>query len=102
MRKSDFGPGNPVTIAVRPEKIQLQWQRPMAAGTIAGRVNSEAYFGDRSHYFVEVAKLQTPVAVAMQNSRPSAPTSEGRGRDVWLTWEPEAAILLSQDQSSAA
>lgn len=103
MRKPGIVQGRPVTVAVRPEKIELQWQRPAdTVNAIPGKVSSDAYFGDRSHYFVEVAKLKSRFAVAMQNSRPSAAASDSRGRDVWLTWNAEAAVLLSRDESSAA
>jgi TOBE domain len=44
-----------VTVAVRPEKVHVEWQSPgQAANAIIGRVDAEAYFGDRSHYFVTV------------------------------------------------
>ena len=61
--------GTPVSIAVRPEKIHLHWTAPDAgANALAGRLNAKAYFGDRSHYFVEVAGMDKLIAVARQNA----------------------------------
>jgi ABC-type Fe3+/spermidine/putrescine transport system ATPase subunit len=85
----------PVTVAVRPEKVQIQWDRPARADNILeGRVGPEAYFGDRSHYYVEVAGVARPVAVANQNNIRSLDNAESRGRQVWLTWQKDAAVLL--------
>jgi spermidine/putrescine ABC transporter ATP-binding subunit len=100
LRQPGFGAGNPVTIAVRPEKIQLQWQRPAEqaiAHGILGRVNSEAYFGDRSHYFVDIPALNRRVAVAHQNAQARQSSTGTNGREVWLSWQAETAVLLPRD-----
>ncbi len=90
--------GAAVTIAVRPEKMHLEWQSPMRNGaSIEGRVGAEAYFGDRSHYYVEVPGLLRPVAVALQNVARTLDNTEARGRQVWLTWPMESAVLLPRE-----
>ncbi len=89
--------GASVSVAVRPEKLHLHWTRPAGGGnSIAGKVSAEAYFGDRSHYFVTVAGIAKPVAVAHQNVDRSLDESEAIGREVWLTWPATAATLLAQ------
>jgi spermidine/putrescine ABC transporter ATP-binding subunit len=90
-----FSTNMPVTVAVRPEKVQIQWTRPHQADNILeGTVGPEAYFGDRSHYYVDVPGMNRPVAVAYQNHVRSLDNAESRGRQVWLTWQKDAAVLL--------
>jgi spermidine/putrescine ABC transporter ATP-binding subunit len=96
--QQQVGPGAPVTVAVRPEKVHLEWTAPNGtANAIAGQVGAEAYFGDRSHYFVEVPGLDRRVAVALQNAHRSLDNTESRGRQVWLTWATESAVLLPRE-----
>jgi spermidine/putrescine ABC transporter ATP-binding subunit len=84
-----------VTVAVRPEKVQISWRRPNGApNVIAGRVGAEAYLGDRSHYFIEVAGLDRRVAVAYQNMARSLDNAAAIGNEVWLSWPVDSAILL--------
>jgi spermidine/putrescine ABC transporter ATP-binding subunit len=89
--------GAPVSIAVRPEKLRLAWERPDGnANAVAGRVNAQAYFGDRSHYYIAVQGSDRPIAVAHQNVDRSLDDVETIGRPVWLTWPAEAAVLLTR------
>jgi spermidine/putrescine ABC transporter ATP-binding subunit len=89
--------GSVVAIAVRPEKLRLAWEKPAAGqNAIAGRIATEAYFGDRSHYHVTVDGLATPVAVAMQKSDRSLDDTSSIGRPVWLNWSNNAAVLLNE------
>jgi ABC-type Fe3+/spermidine/putrescine transport system ATPase subunit len=89
--------GATVSIAVRPEKLRLAWERPAdAANAVAGRVHAQAYFGDRSHYYVAVEGSDRPIAVAHQNVDRSLDDRESIGRAVWLTWPVEAAVLLTR------
>jgi len=91
-------PGVPVTVAVRPEKIHLEWHEPrQAVNSIRGQVEAEAYLGDRSHYYVDVPGLDRRVAVALQNVDRSLIRSEASSRQVWLTWPAESAVLLERE-----
>ena len=90
-----FDLGAPVSVAVRPEKLSLHWQQPEGcANCVAGAVSAEAYFGDRSHYYVAIDGHEQPIAVALQNARRSIDVKESRGRRVWLAWPVDAAVLL--------
>jgi spermidine/putrescine ABC transporter ATP-binding subunit len=89
--------GASVAIAVRPEKLRLAWEQPAGAGNaVAGRVNAQAYFGDRSHFYIAVPGSDRPVAVAHQNVDRSLDDVQTIGRTVWLTWPADAAVLLTQ------
>lgn len=90
--------GAAVTVAVRPEKVHIEWERPAReVNAIAGQVGAEAYFGDRSHYFVEVPGVSRRIAVALQNVQRSLDNAEARGRQVWLTWPTESSVLLPRE-----
>src|SRR5262245_53430812 len=89
--------GAAVSIAVRPEKLRLAWDRPAGnTNAVAGKVNAQAYFGDRSHYYVAVQGSDRPIAVAHQNVDRSLDDVEAIGRPVWLTFPAEAAVLLTR------
>jgi ABC-type Fe3+/spermidine/putrescine transport system ATPase subunit len=87
--------GNDVAVAVRPEKLRLHWQHPHgAANILTGRVGAVAYFGDRSHYYVEVDGIAKPFAVSVQNSAGPGRDYDAAQKPVWLSFEPEAALVL--------
>ncbi len=87
--------GMPVTVAIRPEKFAIHARRPSRrANAVEGRVAAEAYLGDRSHYHIEVAGLAGRVAVAHQNSARHGEPVAAEQSAVWLSWRPDAGILL--------
>ncbi|HVO01190.1 MAG TPA: ABC transporter ATP-binding protein [Candidatus Cybelea sp.] len=89
--------GSAVAIAVRPEKLRLAWSRPSGGGNaVAGTVSAQAYFGDRSHFYVAVEGADRPIAVAHQNVDRSLDERDSIGRAVWLTWPMDAAVLLTR------
>jgi spermidine/putrescine ABC transporter ATP-binding subunit len=88
--------GSPVSVAVRPEKLSLSHEAKHNGNEIAGTVSAEAYFGDRSHYYVRVSGVDRLIAVAHQNVDRSLNDPSTVGKPVWLSWAPEAAILLSE------
>jgi spermidine/putrescine ABC transporter ATP-binding subunit len=89
-----LAPGSTVSVAVRPEKLELSAEKPADGNAIAGRRQAEAYLGDRSHYYVEAQGLPKPIAAAAQNVRRSAGTSPA-GEAVWVHWPVEAGVLLT-------
>ena len=88
--------GSAVSVAVRPEKLSLSHEPKRNGNEIAGTVSAEAYFGDRSHYYVSVSGIDRLIAVAHQNVARSLNDPSTVGKSVWLSWAPEAAILLSE------
>jgi spermidine/putrescine ABC transporter ATP-binding subunit len=88
--------GASVSVAVRPEKLRLAWERPAGGiNAVAGKVDARAYFGDRSHYFVAVEGNDRPIAVAQQNVDRAVDDAGSIGRAVWLTWPAESSVLLT-------
>jgi spermidine/putrescine ABC transporter ATP-binding subunit len=89
-------PGASVLVAIRPEKLQVSWERPTAGlNTLSGTVSAAAYFGDRSHLYVAVPGCDKPLTVSLQNDERQLNSGDPAGRPVWLSWAPEAAVLLS-------
>jgi spermidine/putrescine ABC transporter ATP-binding subunit len=89
--------GASVLVAIRPEKLQISWERPgLSINTLAGKVGAVAYFGDRSHFYVDVEGCEKPLAVALQNGERRIDGGDPVGKAVWLSWEPDAAVLLSR------
>jgi spermidine/putrescine ABC transporter ATP-binding subunit len=76
--------GAKVLIAIRPEKIALSSNPP----GIKGKIAAAAYLGERSHINVMVEGLKEPVSVAAQNA------AQAGGETVYLSWPPEAIVLL--------
>lgn len=90
--------GLQVTIGVRPEKIRLEREAPVfSVNAIEGLIQAESYFGDRSHYQVEIPGTGRRIAVGQQNLARAHELSGAQGRTVWLTWAAESAILLPRE-----
>ena len=90
-----------VWVAVRPEKIRLSQRQagldrePGPDNTIAATVVDIGYLGD-----VSVYKLRTETGVALQaavaNTGPLGARGIGFGDKVWVSFAPEAAIVLTR------
>ena len=89
----ESGPGR--WLALRPEKIALNAERPDAAHTMAGRIVDIAYEGGRSLYRVAVDEGRVMIVSSANFVR----TQEGpfrRGQDVWLSWAADAGQVLDE------
>ena len=75
--------------------LRMSAKRPAGAkNTVAGTVYEIGYRGEMSAYKVRLADGSLmKVSIANVNARGRAPYAEGD--DVWLSWPPEAAILLA-------
>ena len=86
-------PGQPLTLALRPEKLVLHQTRPGGANVIEGAVKDLAYFGKDSLYRIALPSGALISVHAVNAGR------ESRGRPdwydkVWVSFDPAAAILL--------
>ena len=90
--------GAPVQIALRPEKFLLTEHKPDAAYAVQGTVANAAYLGERSHFYVNIEGKEDPVAVSAQNlDRMTGAGSAASGASMWLSWSPDAVVVLDAD-----
>jgi spermidine/putrescine ABC transporter ATP-binding subunit len=91
-------PGADVLVAIRPEKLKLNFEAPgEGANIIEGRMGPAAYLGDRSHFHVFLPGREQPVAVAVQNKERSATELAASDQPVWLSFSGESVVLLRPD-----
>jgi len=86
-----------VTVAIRPEKFVISFQKPnVMENVVEGSIQAAAYLGDRSHFYVHVDGRDAPVAVAAQNAQRQLQSVDAdKHETVWLTWDEDSALLLS-------
>ena len=90
-------PGQVVWAAVRPEKVRIA-RAPPAAGSdnsVAATVVDVAYLGDTSLYKLRI-RDGSQVKAAVANVGPPAASALTVDQQVWLSWPPEAAIVLTR------
>jgi len=87
--------GEPILIGLRPEKIALTRQEP-AEGTnkLAAEITSVTYEGPNQHI-----RVTTPIG-AMQVVAASSQLEieAARGARAWLSWRPDASVVLHDDR----
>jgi putrescine transport system ATP-binding protein len=89
-------PGQQISLAVRPEKITLSLDRPAAAvNALTGQVVDIGYLGDVSTYHVRLRTGLVLKATAANLTRLVA-RPIGWEDQVWLSWAPEAGIVLTR------
>jgi len=99
--KINAEPGATVWVAVRPEKVRLtryevgRHEQAVAENGVAATVVDIGYLGDLSLY-----RLRTEAGVALQaaiaNTEPLIARGIGWNDKVWLSFAPEAAIVLTR------
>ena len=89
-------PGSPLAFAVRPEKLKLGLAPPPpdAPNTVSGRVVDIGYLGDISVYKVRLDDGATMKA-SVTNAARLAERPIGWKDRVWLSFPPEAVVLLT-------
>ncbi|MGC1779930.1 MAG: ABC transporter ATP-binding protein [Xanthobacteraceae bacterium] len=94
--KIDAAPGTTVWIGVRPEKLIVSQERQsISENAVAATLVDVAYLGDLS-----ILRLQTadgvPLQATIANAAGAGQRAIGWNETVWLTFPPEAAIVLRQ------
>ncbi len=99
--KINIEPGTTVWVAVRPEKVRLtryevgRHEQTVAENGVAATVVDIGYLGDLSLY-----RLRSEAGVALQaaiaNTEPLIARGIGWNDKVWLSFAPEAAIVLTR------
>ncbi|WP_374468871.1 ABC transporter ATP-binding protein [Phenylobacterium sp.] len=84
-----------VWLAVRPEKMVVHTEPPPAGpNRLSGKVHDIAYLGDWTTYVVEIAPGRM-VRAARANATRMAERPVGWDDEVWLTFAPDAAVVLT-------
>lgn len=88
--------GQPVCIAVRPEKIFLSQDKPDDDGAVAMQaiVDDFGYFGNRSLYRIRLKNGQI-IQVSRQNQRRSARRFVEWEDEVWVAWRPRSTVVIA-------
>ena len=61
-------------------------------------MDKTAYMGERSHYYVTLDGKPEPVAVSSTNQFVARDDDRWKqGEPVWLSWSPEAVVVLDAD-----
>jgi len=84
--------GSEILVALRPEKIVLS--ADARSNSVKGNVAALAYLGERSHYSIAVEGLKETIFVADQNSAKSPIRGLAGGDVVYLSWSPDALVVL--------
>ena len=87
----------PIAVALRPEKIRLLHAVPDGSfeNGAAGTVTDIGYLGTVSHYKVRLDDGLVLKAAVMNEQREAARAIHVNDR-VWLSWTPEAGVLLTE------
>ncbi len=86
--------GETVWVAIRPETIELTTAASgSGANRVRGTVSSIAYLGDLSIYHVLLPTGVTVRASAVNRNR-LAERPAARDDEVWLSWRPDASVVL--------
>lgn len=88
-------PDAQVSVAIRPEKIELSRSSPAGQeNRAAGRVQDIAYLGDMSVYLVRLESGRV-VRVTLPNIERHADERIVRDEPVYLTWHPSSPVVLT-------
>jgi len=85
-----------VSLAVRPEKLNLSAEAPASKTDISARgvIRDVAYYGDVSNVFI-ACDDGLELAVNVQNDRAAAGLLE-KGKNVWASWHPDDTLVLTE------
>ena len=95
------GRGSSVTVAVRPEKIEIHpGERPKGINCWRGRVLTGTFLGEQTEYRVRL-DLGPEVTVRRQNlALNGANPGAAPGEFVYVTWNPEVSLVLPQSAAN--
>ncbi|MCB1785601.1 MAG: polyamine ABC transporter ATP-binding protein [Chromatiaceae bacterium] len=92
--QQSVGPGTPVVVAVRPEKVRITTDRPPPGdNSLSGKVEEIAYLGDVSIYHVRVpGGALVEAQLTNRARRAAAPLTWGD--QAWIGWNADDAVAL--------
>ena len=94
-RPNGVGPGAPVLLAMRPEKLSVSADQPqMGTNAVAAKVTTWNYFGSNFHLSAEsdvLGRLGVSCPAWRMGFEPR------NGMSLWLAWDPDAAVVVTDD-----
>jgi putrescine transport system ATP-binding protein len=88
--------GMPVTVALRPEKIQVSPDQPEGEhNAVSGVIQELSYFGSYTVYRVKLASGKV-LAVSQANTERLREHNLTWGDKVWAHWSDSAQVVLTQ------
>jgi putrescine transport system ATP-binding protein len=88
--------GMPVTVALRPEKIALQREKPTDPyNCVGGKIEELSYFGSETVYRIKLASGMV-LCASVANTERHSESAFTWGDIVWATWSPQAHVVLTQ------
>jgi putrescine transport system ATP-binding protein len=89
-------PGMAVTVALRPEKIELAREQPADAfNCVPGRIKEMSYFGSFTVYHLELPS-GAPLKVSLANTQRHRDVEFTWGDAVWAHWSRTSHVVLTQ------
>ncbi len=90
----DVAEGTHLTLAIRPEKLEISKEQPNTPNVLQGKVWDIGYGGSFSNYHVKLPNGDTLTALRANRERSVEKTISWED-DVFLSWSPQSAILLA-------
>ncbi|MEK6303170.1 MAG: ABC transporter ATP-binding protein [Acidobacteriota bacterium] len=89
----DSRPGDRVRVVLRPEKLSLTTESSNEA--FKGKIEAAVYLGESTQWRVAIEDGRT-LTVLEQNRHRCQSAHERLGETVFITWEPESAVILRE------
>lgn len=84
-------PGERVRVLIRPEKISISSES--APDLLSGRIDAAVYLGESTQWKVTLENGQA-LTVLEQNREPFQAAQARIGQTVYVSWEPDSAVIL--------
>jgi len=88
-----FRTGDPMLIAIRPEKLEIQ-RHTTAPHAVRGVLTAVSYLGDRHQFQIAVAAAPTALLASTHYDRSMDGVPFRNGEQVLVQWNPHEAVLL--------
>ncbi len=79
-------------IGIRPERFVLTAKKPARKSAVQVKISEFAYYGEGTYFYVAAEGRDDPLMVSASNDSDSS--TFGAGDKVWLSWAPDAVVLL--------
>ena len=96
--KQSFVTGEKISVALRPENIQIIGSRTdqIITATIKGVMSNTAYLGDRAHIYVKLESTDQLLLVAVQNLDGAASSATQGDHNITIGWSESSLLLLKK------